>query len=428
MRCRIELGGHSAEWDFGGSEVLGAWVAEAPWTERVELRLLRLARTHTVGLLLDWLVSAVPGADQRRSRVSVEALSAGSENLEAWLCERCSVETGLDRVTRRRRLAGELAIEPLVVGVPFTGPTRRDELGRARDLIEAMVKEGPATGLAVLAIDSHEFPAAEDPAFDLGGGGPSRVARGWLLKDAPSAWRGYAHLRIAWEAGGDPIAALELDTYVATCRFEDDDAFEGALNTWARANAARNPGALAVAEQWLSAGGRANAAQAVAHRVGWHPPGAFGPQPVPWVARVLLLEGKCDPARERLRSTMQCAPLARLLLEGCFDLESDLRARLDARGVRPTQFSQLTRDRHRDYVAAPGEGVGKFYPAGCPAKPGGPLSFASLGETANHLARGAGPIASELRALTDLRNAIAHGHYVAWSSVAQFRRIHRALA
>ena len=56
-----------------------------------------------------------------------------------------------------------------------------------------------------------------------------------------------------------------------------------------------------------------------------------------------------------------------------------------------------------------------MYPAGCPA-PDGPWPIASLGEVYNRFA-GNGAARAVRNRLLDLRNHLAHGHYVGWESV-----------
>ena len=62
----------------------------------------------------------------------------------------------------------------------------------------------------------------------------------------------------------------------------------------------------------------------------------------------------------------------------------------------------------------------RYYPQCSPARPTSPLSFMSLGE----IARGRDSWSERHggRELADLRNAIAHGHYVSWASVQAYMK------
>lgn len=59
-----------------------------------------------------------------------------------------------------------------------------------------------------------------------------------------------------------------------------------------------------------------------------------------------------------------------------------------------------------------------MYPPGCPAAPTDGWAFATLGEVVNTFA-GRGPLRDPRFRLLELRNHLAHCHYVGWAAVAE---------
>src|SRR5262249_55631063 len=153
----------------------------------------------------------------------------------------------------------------------------------------------------------------------------------------------------------------------------------------------------------------------------WRPPGETRLRPVPWVARALLCLHEGEEVRFLLRGCLVCAPLAKEVLSRCFDLEARERTLCWAeRGELPLP-REIT-DRYQKFMEAVPATEYRFYPAGCPAAPTDAWPFATFGELLVNLghSRQRWPHRYELR---DLRNALAHGHYVGWYAVQALRRV-----
>ena len=154
----------------------------------------------------------------------------------------------------------------------------------------------------------------------------------------------------------------------------------------------------------------------------WEPGGLNDSMPAPWLARGLLLQRPDGVGADCLRGCLVCMPLAQDLLTVCLQLEARERGSL----VAPEDIaadSEATEHWGRFQ-----HGISltyRLYPAGCPAAPGGPWSFASFGQVLRH--SGANRRRDALYRLLELRNHLAHGHYVGWEAVGELIDIRRLL-
>ena len=337
-------------------------------------------------------------------------------------------DPGLGPSRKRAELATALASYPLVlVCAVAPSPSCVLEPGPIIDFVESLAKGEPPIGLTVVVAGTPEALPVIPRIADLLSGSPASMPRRDLLGDRAPAWRAYVHARLAWESAGEPANALEMDrTFNVTN--EADDQLEFELNRWAEAKFRQRTAEVPGVEDWCfrkveSKTSRSEDEAAVRSAVAWRPGDGFAVGPVPWLSRALLLDGRFARARELLRSSLVCAPLARLILDVCFDLEAHLRGKVN-NGGDVTSFSDEACSMYRRFQDIPERSPARFYPEGCPARPVDRLSFESLGKIAS-LVSGHGLSMDHIMGLVGLRNAVAHGHYVSWNSVMALRRAYR---
>jgi hypothetical protein len=440
VNLTITLAGHAADWRFRDSAALDAWMAAAPWLSRGEVRVVRIGSAEAAPDFLAALARAVRGHDAGRSGVTfypvaADALSAG---FPAALAEALEVPVGgLNRFELLRQTARRLAGHPGVVLVPPApagegAPSRLVE--EATDWLDRLRRAEAGVQVAVLLLDTPRQ-RLQGKVFDLSVGLPvDRLLRGPGVA-APAMWRGYLHYRLAWESAGDPEWAAASEAAARALPVGADADFERLLNDAALAAYEALPGARRLeARQYLeerlkAAKPRSWLAQRAADleqdRLLWRPFGAGQPLAAAWLARALLLNRAAEVCDFHLRDCLVCAPLAHELLGRCFDLESQERSALWAR-----RSDRAPPDRA-------GERFGAFrvsaslsaglYPPGCPALPVDPWPFATFGEFLSVMAAD-DPRRDTWYDLLNLRNHVAHGHYVSWAAVEKLREIEERLA
>jgi hypothetical protein len=287
-------------------------------------------------------------------------------------------------------------------------------------LVEHFGKRIPGIPLCVIALDGRNA-LQHDPSFDFTAGRCTELLlAGALGRDEASVWRAYLHHRCCWEAGGDPLLAQEWGDVLSRCALGDDAAVESGLNDSVR-EMARVVGLqkqLATVRQALDrhSADRERARQDLyEQRVLWRLPGIQRLELTPWASRALL--GQPDLPRElvaRLRHNLVCMPLASEILAHCMNAEARIRMQLEGMQVHAADDKAVKAfDRFRR-----GESSSVVYPAGHPRPPTQAHDvwhFAGLGETMHACQRES--ISESLWETVHLRNAMAHGHYVAWAHI-----------
>lgn len=135
--------------------------------------------------------------------------------------------------------------------------------------------------------------------------------------------------------------------------------------------------------------------------------------------RALLARGLVEHQVWALRHSLVCAPLASEILSSCMHVEAQIRTELHGKGEM-----RLPSDETQRFYQAFANGTSEttVYPIAHPSRPDQAQdvwAFCSFGET---LTLGP-PLNKEplsaYRKIKDLRNSIAHGHYVCWAHVKQ---------
>ena len=290
-------------------------------------------------------------------------------------------------------------------------------------LVDHFGKRTPGVPLCVIALDGRNA-LQHDPSFDFTVGRCTELLLADALgRDDVAVWQAYLHHRCCWEAGGDPLLAQEWGDALSRCTLGNDAEVEDVLNDCVQ-KLAREVGLqeqLALIRKALDrhSQDRERARQELnEHKVLWRPPGIHRQELTPWASRALL--ARPDLPRElvaRLRHNLVCMPLASEILAHCMNAEARIRMSLEGKQVRAADEKVVRSfDRFRR-----GESPSVVYPAGHPSPPTQAQDvwhFAGLGETMTACHE---PSISKLWETVNLRNAMAHGHYVAWNHIKSAR-------
>jgi hypothetical protein len=429
----ITLAGHTADWRFRDSAALDAWLASAPWQNRSEVRVVRVSAAELAPVFMEALTQAVRKHDNGRSGVAFHALGVGplTGGLPAALAELLEVPGGLNRFEMMQQTARALSGRPGVILVPPAREPRLRLLEEATDWLDRLRRANPAVQVAMLLLDTPRQRLA-GRVFDLSVGLPvDRLLGG--ATNAGGLWRGYLHYRLAWESAGD-LERAQAAEGARSLPAGADGEFEKVLNESARSayeavHGARRQAVRQYLEErvrgtrprgWLA--GRA--ADLEQDRLLWRPSGAGQPTAAPWLARALLLAQAVPVCDFLLRDGLVCAPLAHELLGRCFDLEGQERAVLWARRASQAPPDRAV-ERWRSF-GEPGAMQARLYPPGCPARPEDPWPFATFGEFLSVMAPD-DPRRDAWYDLLNLRNHVAHGHYVGWAAVEKLREVEERL-
>jgi hypothetical protein len=406
-----------------------------PWLEGCALRVLRVGSADQAAAICATVRGTVRRYDDGRSGVVFHEVAATelAGGVAAAVAVALELPAGLNRLELLSRTAERLADRPTVF---FLTPARegRPQLGdEAAQWVDRLEKIDARVRVLLFLLDTPGQRVVGE-VFDLSLGLPAeRLLTGPDVPD-DEIWQGYLHRRLAWEAGGDFARAAAADVAVADLALGDESSFETLLNRSARQAFADLAPALATEIQeyvehrlrqtrsalWLAQ--RTTTLESA--RLLWRPPGTDTALPVPWLARGLLLASLVPLAALHLRACLVCGPLAHELLDCCFDLEAQERASALARKLG-RQPPEAAGNRHQSFLE-PGSYAAALYPTGCPALPDDPWPFATFGEFLSVMAPG-DPRREVWYDLLNLRNHLAHGHYVAWSAVQKLREIEDAL-
>jgi hypothetical protein len=447
MNMLVTLAGVPFSWRFRDSQPLDAWLLEQSWVGRNEVRVVRV-REAFVGEMVEALRRAVRAADDGLSGVRVR--EADPDRLESGLLgaigSSLELPATLARPAALRATAERLAGPPTVF---LVAPLEEEEGAPGRTMSEAQARFGPhlfgeavewadqmnklAARVTVILLDTPRSRLTAK-AFDLSVGLPADCLLADPGESIERLWRAYVHMRLAWEAAGDPGRAADWDRQRPEGEPEDDDALEESLNALAREAVNRQHARLRTdlvsylghllrrtrTGPWLEEQG------VTLEREGllWRPPGETTARPSPWLARGLLLQNRVPEATFLLRGCLVCAPVAYEILNRCFDLESQQRAICwAARGGRSAPES--AQRRFHEFEA----GIGyesPFYPRECPARPDDAWPMTTFGEFLKVLG-GSDAHRQVWYDLLNLRNFVAHGHYVGWAALRKLREIEQGL-
>lgn len=404
---------------MAGATALDAWLEGRPWCARGGVRTLRVGDARCAERLADALRRAVRVIDDGATDVQVAAVQAREVLRDpiAALAEAagCAASEGR-RHDRVLRLGRALDHPPWVFVVTPEDDAPPGALHRSLTTLAEEFQQLPrAVPLTcVLMTTAHEAQADDFVHGDVFAAMPAE------RDDLDWSW--YLRLRLSWEVGGrlDMADAWWPEALVP----EDDVALERWLDDHATArwNALDEALRDAFVVRVVTPNHRERGLDARLREAAllWQPSGLLGVRATPWAARGALLTRNVVGA-DALRHALTCAPLARELLARCVDLERHLRMAKPPSGAPAAD----TRSRAARY-ATDGTRERAHYTAAAMVVPGDPWSYATLGDylAATQMREGR---REKLHALRELRNHVAHGHFVGWHAVRELRRLEAAL-
>lgn len=434
MIIRVDLGHHACEWTFRESGRLAAWLSQCPWISGGGVRVVRASSVDAGQELALQLERWVRAQDNGLSgvRPSIIPGAALGDGLVPAVLDLFERPRSLHGFALYRTLAADFSgvPRPIIVEPPVNGAATRRR-SEADTLFEMIGKTDPSPPVAIILIDTVSDPLLGD-AYDLSNGRPLDGIVHELLGPENVLWSAYVHQRLAWEAGGDLSLAREWNEDVLSLECGSDDVLEDVFNHRAEDRLRRIPkdavDSLSASVRSLVTRARERTESATLlrkHGLLWPDGPGTWIRPTPWAARALLLASVNGEASSFLRGCLVCAPLAHEVLRRCFEIECLERARCWS-DVRSLSASENAKNLYRDFQIAHVLSEARHYPAGCPARPVDEWDFATFGEfLAKMDERGE---RRELADLRDLRNAIVHGHYVSWYTIATLRRICQIIA
>jgi hypothetical protein len=419
MRVDLELAGCRTAWRFQGSATLQVWLDQRPWMEQGGLCVVRAPADR---FTLDQLVIAIRKAayaaneDVGYFTVRVVPCGAGAGTPREALMRHFDLAPNTPPMAAREPIRLKLSDRRQLLVFVEEGPVSADDWDAFIALCEHYRKAAHAVPLAVVALDTRAQLTCEPVCHFTTG-----YADGQVLADAAETgdailWARYLHMRAWWDSGGAVPHAWALSRRMIEIKVGDDHLVEKALQEYALEQA-DCPEALPLLRSWLEVKRAPAAVDVEATLLGsgllWRPPGMRGLQVVPRIARVLLVRSPLSESNIlRLRPNVICAPLVNELLSLCLFLESRIRLRLSGRG----DISRLSEETVRRHAAfCRGNDRQTHYPEDHPSPPSRDAdvwAFASLGEVLRCCPPGA--TSDPDREVRDLRNGLAHGHYVAW--------------
>ncbi len=430
MLLQVDLANHLGHWQFPGTVGFGSWLSECPWNAEGGACVLRLPGRSDGWAFADTIERAVHGWDRGASGIRVEILEGSdlSEGVRSALARRFGIPVEASPWQVREALSRVLAERPAVLVVnPAEEPIQRDLWQEVAALRDEMSKTDFGATMTWVLMDNALKRLDGRLSFDYTRGQPVFGVFETAASDDLARWNAYVHVRLAWEAGGDPAIAQDiLDDILPKLRISDDATLETGLNTWSRKTLAYIREDDRRAFQDCLCVDRNSGGNLLAQGLLWRPPGSRSLAPTPWAARALLLSNSEHPSRWLLRASLVCLPLANEILSRCQELEHQIKSRavVDTKlrfQEPPEEIMRLW----RRYCAGRDETT--VYPDGHPAPPiamNDAWFFASLGtflrDSCSPLGR---PHTASEQRVARLRNTLAHGHYVAWSHVQHLQRI-----
>jgi hypothetical protein len=440
MDLRVSLAQFETQWRFVDSGRLEAWLASRPWVDGGGVRLLRASGPAQATLLTEALPERVHAVDQGRTNVDTLLV----RSFDAVGDVRALAKLVFDIQPSSTRRALELAADVLshqrtllvLEGTRLPEEAVRAFIEAATQLASDVAKLRPSVALPVLVIHSPGLPCAEG-GWSFTSGGPLGEVLGRSDAQPSARWAAYVHMRLAWESAGELDVALEWAAPAAGLTSGADGGLEQVLNAladeaWQRLDGSRREllhGYLAMLGKrpWDRMEYIRRTEELQAAQLAWRPSGVAHVRPVPWAARALARQDR-RPAHTQtlLRSCMTCAPIAKEVVSRCLDLEAYLRARHAPEPV-PRPFGKAD-EALRDFQGRGNESFDRrFYPEDCPAAALVDASaFMPFGEFLEGLPLH-GWRRKALHQLRQLRNSVAHGHYVGWESLRMLEELEAQL-
>lgn len=444
MQLRVHLCGSEASWRFLESTRLDQWLAVCPWQLDGGVIGLRVSGARQAALAPAAITDQVRVRDAGASEVRCRTVSTGSPPTSAQhlLTDLLEIAPTLGERAALEALARSLDAQPHVFVIDATaweGLQVSGFVDQALAIRDALRKLRARVALTVVVLHCLTVAPGRGEGLEVDLGAPAVAAIERPLGGTPATWRAYLHQRLAWESGGslDRALAWDEESRLADLAPGADAKLEAGLNDQSRAGwrslAPARRDAVMAAVNYGPENGETHRkhAQDVKHLIGerlyWRPLGTSQARPVPWIARALLLEGSALPARPLLRSCLVCGPLLRECVMRCLDLEAQVRAihHRDRASNGPEDDDRAARA-FEAFQSGIGSFDHQFYPAGCPATPPDVWAFAEFGRFIHGLrvTRTRGSVLHELR---QLRNSLAHGHYVSYRSLELLASIERQL-
>lgn len=420
MLVDLTLCGHDGAWSFPGSRAFGAWLQGRPWDGGGGLCVLNTEGGDSHGLLFDAVCRTVRGLHGNGRQLDMRLTDCGGPDGRpmAALLSALELDPELGPFAARDAMRVRLLDRHAVVVLQERAPLPLQEWDRFIEQMD-LLKACPTLQLCVIVLDARGTVPAQ-PACDFSAGKPVHevLSLAGVGSDAEQ-WHGYLHQRAAWDAGGSLRRAQQLSQRLSRLPAGDDEHVERVLQEHAREAMAESDAAETLARYIRNpAAGQADGVALRANGLLWQPPGTQGRSVVPWAARALL-EHRCPPHQVlALRHALVCAPVAAEILALCLHAEAQIRSELHGTFDMAAP-NEDTRKQQQRFI----EGRSTtLYPLAHPARPVGSedvWAFASLGETLTSAVTLPQEKSRTYWRIAQLRNSVAHGHYVCWEHVAQ---------
>ena len=420
----VEIAGHREAWQYSGAEGLEGWLETAPWVRGGGLRRVRVSSVSDYQSVVDVIEQRVMAIDRRLSDVRVVEVDFTTRD---QFIGDIHMELGLDSHGAGPRALQRMSVGlrhiPLVIATPSFAPELFANAERAiGQLVDQLLRLDQPAPLCALIFGCHLMPS-DRVTDDLASGMPTGLEVLRLKSQPYLLWSAYLHHRLGWESGGDRNLAESMSRETEAFSLGADEALERHLNVSAT-NLWQSLGEAARerAREWCTTYGQANHGfgdnTEVLLRDGilWQPTLGTNVRFKAWAARAMLLECLRGRGRDMLRACLVCLPLARSILESCFDLEVALRCSLRAvPSEKEAKGEGVLADlsSHRTSFENANHPMRQLYPEGSPAIPRSLAAFSSLGQL-RHLSRWSRREERAISSLATVRNALAHGHYISW--------------
>lgn len=421
MQLELTLAGYASAWRFSGSRTLRAWLERRPWLSDGGLCVIRASvGNSSLSLLTRSIERTAYAFHADEGYLSVRRIFCGGDSgaPRQALMRHFGLAANVNPFEARESIGIALRDRRQLLVISERSSVDTDDWDAFVALVEHYCKASPPVPLAVVVLDTRSALAYEPVCNFITGYAEHGVLAGGAAIDDAEAWARYLHLRSWWDAGGSVSHAIELADRLEAVRLGDDSAVESVLQDHAeeafRSNLYAKDFLSRLAPKHLSDHETQFDIELMTGRLVWPPPGLNGLHLVPWAARAILAGATLNEKQlYRLRQTLVCAPLASEVLSLCLFFENQIRIRLTGRGDS-SRVTPETVQRHASFRAGSSEEYA-HYPNRHPAPPNTVQdiwSFASFGELLNSCPNKC--VADLDRNVKDLRNCLAHGHYVTW--------------
>lgn len=426
MQVEITLAGYSSSWTFSGSRRFGAWAETKPWLNEGGLCVIRTEGPWLGDFLVPAVIRFLHGIHAGENVLDIRRIECGGQlgtPIQA-LMQAFELDPTIHAFEARDKIRARLLDRSFVAVFVESDSVSPDEWEALVNLLEHYRKSKNPVPICAIIIDPRGIVNAAPVCDYLNGRATHHILSDAATDGEAALWSAYLHHRAVWEGGGSPTYAISLSSELEQAKNGDDEGVEARLQAHADAYLSRQPGVDALREligigQGIArvepARARALRAEMQAKMLLWRPPGMNSLHLAPWVSRALLaMPGVPRQQVWSLRHHLVCAPLAAEILALCLQFESQIQTKLHERKDR-NKVSASTIENHRRFK----DGGDNFvvYPNAFPARPtcdDDVWAFASLGEALKSCPQGT--IQTYWDTL-NLRNAIAHGHYVGWHHV-----------